>query len=333
VTKADALLGVLWVGLTLYTLFGGADFGGGIWHLFAGRSAAQRDLVEHTIGPVWEANHVWLIFVITLFWTGFPPAFGAFAATLYVPLTLVALGVIGRGAAFAFRKATDVPWQRRAYGLVFGVSSLLTPFVLGTIAGALASGRVPPTIGAGDTLRSWLNPTSVYCGLLAVGCCTYLAGVFLTGDASRHGGVDLVSSLRRWSLVVAVATGVLALAGLVVLRTDAPSLVDGLTSQALPAVAVSVLGGIASIGLLVARRYLPARGAAAVAVSALLWGWGASQYPVLLYPDLTVAKAAAVDSVLSAVLGTLAVSAVLLAPSLVWLFALFQRNTEHRTSA
>src|SRR5262249_21713746 len=155
----------------LYALLGGADFGAGIWHLIAAGPTrqAQRSLVEDIIGPVWEANHVWLIFVITLFWTDFPPAFAAFAATLYIPLTLVALGVIGRGAAFAFHKATDVGWQRRAYRLVFGASSVLTTFVLGMVAGALAAGRVPPVVGAGRIWASWLHPTSVYCGLLAVG--------------------------------------------------------------------------------------------------------------------------------------------------------------------
>ena len=330
-TRADLLLGVLWVGLTLYTLFGGADYGAGVWHLFAGRRASGRagrlrDLVEHTIGPVWEANHVWLIFAIVLFWTAFPPAFAAFSSTLYIPLTLVALGVIGRGAAFAFRKATDVNWQQRAYGLVFGISSVLTPFVLGTIAGALASGRVPPGIGAGDTLTSWLNPTSVYCGLLAVGSCAYLAGVYLTGDAARDGAADLADALRRRSIGTGLVVGVVALAGLAVLRGDAPDLVHGLTHRGLPAVVVSLLAGLASIALLLRRRYWPARITAAITVAALLWGWGAAQYPVLLHPDLTVAAASALPAVLDAVLGVLAVSVVLLFPALGWLFVLFQRR-------
>jgi cytochrome d ubiquinol oxidase subunit II len=335
-SRADVLVGVLWLGLTLYTLFGGADYGGGIWHLVAGRTrsgAAQRDLVEHAIGPVWEANHVWLIFVITLFWTVFPPAFAAFAATLYIPLTLVALGVIGRGAAFAFRKATDSPRQQRAYGLAFGISSVLTPFVLGTIAGALASGRVPPRIGAGDIVHSWLNPTSVYCGLLAVGSCAYLAGVYLTGDAARERAPDLAEAFRRRSLVTAVAVGVVALAGLAVLRGDAPRLVHGLTHRGLPAVLVSLAAGLASMALLVRRRYWPARVTAAITVAALLWGWGASQYPVLLYPDLTVARASAAPSVLSVVLVWLAVSAVLLVPALGWLLVLFQRDPGPKAGA
>jgi cytochrome bd ubiquinol oxidase subunit II len=329
VTRADVVLTVLWLGLTLYTLFGGADYGAGVWHLLAGRSrsgAAQRELVEHTIGPVWEANHVWLIFAIVLFWTAFPPAFAAFSSTLYIPLTLVALGVIGRGAAFAFRKATDVDWQQRAYGVVFGVSSVLTPFFLGAVAGGVASGRVPPGIGAGDTVTSWLNPTSVYCGLLAVGSCAYLAGVYLSGDAERQGEAELAAAFRRRAVAAATVVGVVALAGLFVLRGDASRLVDGLTGRGLPLVALSVVAGLASIALLATHRYVPARVTAAVTVAALLWGWGASQYPVLLYPDLTVARAAAQPPVLGAMLGVLGVSAVLLFPALGWLLLLFQRS-------
>ena len=327
-TRADLLLGILWLGLTLYTLLGGADYGAGVWHLLTRgpRGAARRNLIEYTIAPVWEANHVWLIFVIVLFWTAFPPAFAAFSSTLYIPLTLAALGVIGRGAAFAFRKATDVDWQQRAYGLVFGISSVLTPFVLGMVAGGVASGRVPPGIGAGNTVTSWLNPTSGYCGLLAVGSCAYLAGVYLSGDAARRRAADMAEGFRRRALVAAVAVGAVALAGLLALRRDAPQLVHGLAGRGLPFVLLSIVAGLASVALLVWRRYVPARVTAAVTVAALLWGWGASQYPVLLYPDLTVARAAAQPTVLAAALGALAVSAVLLFPALGWLLLLFQRG-------
>jgi cytochrome bd ubiquinol oxidase subunit II len=322
---ATILLAVLWVGLTFYALFGGADFGGGIWHLVAAGPTrqGQRELVEHTIGPVWEANHVWLIFAITLFWTAFPPAFAGFAANLYVPLTIVALGVIGRGAAFAFSKVAG----GRAYALAFGVSSTLTPLVLGMIAGALASGRVPPQVGAASPWTSWLSPTSVYCGLLAVGSCVYLAAVFLTADARREGRAELAEVFRRRALACGAGVGMVALAGLAVLRTDAPKLVSGLTHRAAPAVAVSVVAGLASIALLLARRYAAARVTGAVTVAALLWGWGVAQYPVLLYPDLTVDRAAADPRVVTAVLGALAVSAVLLFPALAWLLMLFQRRT------
>jgi cytochrome d ubiquinol oxidase subunit II len=333
-TEAVILLGVLWIGLTLYTVFAGADFGAGVWHLVTRRPGRvldptrERELLEHTIGPVWEANHVWLIFVITLFWTAFPPAFGPFAATLYIPLTIVALGIITRGAAFAFRKATEIGWQFKAYGVAFGVSSVLSPFVLGMIAGGLASGRVPPVIGSGAIISSWINPTSLFCGLLAVGCCAYLAAVYLARDAAREGIPALAEAFRRRSLVTGIGVGVIALAGLVVLRADAPSLFHGITHRGLPVVLLSLLCGIASLVLLARRRYWAARGSAAATVATLLWGWGAAQYPVLLYPDLTVDRAAAHPLVLHTVLGVVAASAVLLVPSLLWLFAMFQRAEE-----
>jgi cytochrome d ubiquinol oxidase subunit II len=336
-TRAVILLGVLWIGLTLYAVLGGADFGAGIWHLLARLRrrtdpAAQRELVEHTIGPVWEANHVWLIFAITLFWTAFPAAFGPFAATLYIPLTIVALGVIARGAAFAFRKIGAPGWQHHAYGIVFGVSSLITPFVLGMIAGALASGRVPPVIGTGDIIGSWINPTSVFCGLLAVGSCAYLAAVYLTGDAAREGDPGLAGAFGRRALLAGVLVGLVALAGLALLRAEVPALIRGLTTRALPIVILSLITGVASLVLVARRRYLPARVTAAATVATLLWGWGVAQYPVLLAPDLTVDRAAAHPAVLSSVLVVVTISGLMLFPAMAWLFAIFQR-AEHAARA
>jgi cytochrome d ubiquinol oxidase subunit II len=328
-TVADVLLGVLLGGLTLYTLFAGADFGAGIWDLLAGgtrRGAARRELIEHSIGPVWEANHVWLILVITLFWTTFPSAFAAFASTLYIPLTLAALGIIGRGAAFAFRKASHTLAEQRLYGATFAVSSVATPFFLGTIVGALASGRVPPGIAAGDIWRSWLNPTSVYCGLLAVGVCAYLAAVYLIHDARRAGAADLVAQFRRRALATGVLVGAGALAGLAVIAADAPGLFADLRGRALPLVVLSLAAGVGSLVLIVTGRYRLVRVTAALAVAAVLWAWGAAQYPVLLAPDLTVARAAGDPTVLATVLVVLGVGAVLLVPSLLWLFGIFQRT-------
>jgi cytochrome bd ubiquinol oxidase subunit II len=328
VTAADALLGVLWIGLTLYALLGGADFGAGLWDLLAGgteRGRPQRDLIEHSIGPVWEANHVWLIFVITLFWTAFPTAFAPFAATLYIPLTLAALGIIARGAAFAFRKASDELRLQRLFGAAFAFSSVVTPFFLGTIAGAVASGRVPLTIGGGDILRSWWNPTSITTGVLAVGTTSYLAAVYLCADARRSVDDRLAEGFRRRALAAGLVVGAATVAALLVVRVDAPELYAGLTGRALPVAAVSVVAGIASIALLLARRYVAVRVTAALAVTAVIWGWGVAQYPVVL-PGLTVAAAAGDPAVLSTVLWVLGIGALLLVPSLVYLFTMFQRD-------
>ena len=328
-TTAEWVLALTWVGVTCYALFGGADFGGGIWDLLAGgarRGRAQRELIEHTIGPVWEANHVWLIFVLVVLWTCFPAVFAAVASTLYIPLTLVALGVIGRGAAFAFRKAvTELPLQR-LFGAAFAGSSLLTPFFLGAAVGGVASGRVPPGNARGDVITSWWNPTSILGGTLAVAVSAYLAAVYLTADASRAGQPALAEAFRRRALLAGVLTGAVALGGIWVLRADAPLLFAGLTSRGLPLVALSALAGVASLALLGRRRFGLVRVTAALAVVAVIWGWAAGQYPYMLAPWLTIAEAAASPAVLQAVLASLAAGAVLLLPSLAWLYVLFQRG-------
>ncbi|QKV80324.1 cytochrome d ubiquinol oxidase subunit II [Amycolatopsis sp. Hca4] len=330
-TLADWSVAVLWVGLTLYVLLAGADFGAGFWDLFAGgpeRGRDQRELLEHAIGPVWEANHVWLIFVLVTLWSTFPPAFAAVMSTLYIPLTLVALGIIIRGAAFAFRKASDTLALQRLFGAAFAVSSVLTPLFLGTVAGGIASGRVPIVIAGGDLLTSWLNPTSVLGGVLAVGAAAYLAATYLCADARRAGNPRLAEAFRRRALVTGLALGVIAAAGIPVLATDAPRLFDGLTHRGLPVIVVSALSGAVSLVLLLRRRYLAVRITAALAVGTLLWGWAAGQYPYLLEPDVTIAEGAATPAVLSATLTVLGIGALVLVPSLWWLFSLFQRPAE-----
>jgi cytochrome bd ubiquinol oxidase subunit II len=333
---AEIMIAVMWAGLTAYVLFAGADFGGGVWDLLAGGSRSgqhRRALIEHSIGPVWEANHVWLIFVIVLMWTGIPGVFAAVASTLYIPLTLAALGIIARGAAFAFRKVSTELWQRRLFGAAFAFSSVATPFFLGTVAGAIASGRVPAGIAKGDIISSWVNPTSAISGALAVGTAAYLAAVYLTRDAQRAGDDGLAEEFRHRALACGAVVGLMSAAGLLVLRADAPRLFDALTTgRALPLLVLSIAAGLVSLVLLWRRAYRAVRLTAALAVAGLLWGWGAGQYPHLL-PGVTLDEASATDSVLAATLGALAVGAVLLLPSLWWLYATFQRgHTEARRS-
>jgi cytochrome bd ubiquinol oxidase subunit II len=328
VTLAEVVLGVMFVGLIAYALFGGADFGAGIWDLLAGgtrRGAPQRAVIEHAIGPVWEANHVWLIFVLVVLWTGFPAGFTPVASTLYVPLTLAAFGMIARGSAFAFRKSITTLPMRRFLGAAFALSSLVTPYFLGAVVGGVASGRVPQGIATGDVVTSWVNPTSALGGVLAVLTCAYLAAVFLCLDALRDGHPELAEGFRLRALGTAAVTGLAGLAGLFVLRADAPQLADGLFGRALPVVALSVLAGLASIALLVLRRYAVARVTSALAVATILLGWAAAQYPYLLLPDLTIEAAAAGRATLVAMLVALVVGACLLVPALVYLYRLFQR--------
>lgn len=327
-TLAELVLSAMFAGLIAYGLFGGADFGGGIWDLLAGRGQSgqrRRELIERSIGPVWEANHVWLIFVLVVLWTAFSGAFAAVVTTMYIPLTLAAFGMIARGSAFAFRKSITTPGARRLLGAAFALSSLLTPYFLGTVVGGVASGRVPPGIAQGDVLTSWLNPTSTLGGVLAVLVCAYLAAVFLCADARRANQDDLAEAFRTRALATAVATGAVGLGGIAVLRSDAPQLFDGLTGRGLPAVILSVLAGLAAVVLLALRRYLLARVASALAVATILIGWAAGQYPYVLLPYLTISEAARGGPTLVAMTIALVVGGLIVIPALVYLYRLFQR--------
>jgi cytochrome bd ubiquinol oxidase subunit II len=214
VTLATAVAVAMFLGVIVYALFGGADFGSGFYDLTAGGGQAGgelRTLVDHSIGPVWEANHVWLIYILVIWWTGFPGAFAAATTTLFIPLILALAGIVLRGASFAFRKYAATMAQARLYGAVFAGSSLITPFFLGAVAGAIASGRVPGS-GYGDRVGSWINPTSMVGGCLAVATCVFLAGAFLTADAARAGDTALAEKLRTRTLVVGVVTGAIVFA-------------------------------------------------------------------------------------------------------------------------
>lgn len=330
---ATALLALTWLSVTAYALLGGADFGAGFWDLIAGnprRGHERRTLIEHSIGPVWEANHVWLIFVLVLMWTSFPAVFAAIASTLYIPLTLVAFGIIARGSAFAFRKAVTETWQRRLFGAAFAFSSVITPFFLGALAGGIASGRVPPGLANGDIITSWVNPTSLACGVLAVGVCAYLSAIFLTADARRGGHVELAEYYRRQGLLSGITVGVVAAAAIAVVHADARQLYHGLLDSGLPLVIVSVVAGLTSLLLLTRREYIAVRVTAALAVAAMLWAWGVGQYPELL-PGLSLDQAAAAHATLQATAIASLVGLLFVVPSLTWLFVLFQRD--HSRSA
>jgi cytochrome bd ubiquinol oxidase subunit II len=326
---ANVVLGFLWGGITAYVLLAGADFGAGFWDLLAGSAAAgiaKRRRIAESIGPVWEANHVWLIFALVVTWTGFPTVFSAIASTLYVPLTAVAFGVILRGSAFAFRGAVSELSLQRAFGIAFAASSVVTPFFLGTVAGAIASGRVPVGIARGDVITSWLNPTSLLGGLLAVEVSAYLAAVYLTRDCERHGEAELTQYFRRRAVVMGVITGLTAIAGIGVLHADAPRLFSGLTQRGLPLVVASVVFGALSLALLLLRRYVAVRATAALAVVAVLWAWGVAQYPDVLAGVITVRAAAAQEPTLLPLVVSLSIGSALLIPALLLLYSVSQSD-------
>ena len=325
---ANIVLAVLWLGVTAYAVLAGADFGGGVWDLLAGgtvRGRAQRRRIAASIGPVWEANHVWLIFALVVLWTGFPPVFAAIASTLYIPLTVVAFGIIVRGSAFAFRNASARGPVQWAFGSLFAGASLVTPFFLGMVAGAIAAGRVPSGIAGGDVVRSWTGPTSLIGGALAVAGCAFLSAVFLVVDARRHGELELVDAFRRRAVatggIVAALTAVAAL----VIRSDAPRLADGLAGRALPLVITSAAISALTLLLLWRRAYAAVRVTAALAVATILWAWAAAQYPDLLVGSATVAQAAAPHATLVALVVALAAGSALLVPALGLLFWVIRR--------
>jgi cytochrome d ubiquinol oxidase subunit II len=312
-------------GLVLYVVLGGADFGAGIWQLTAGRGPEAdrlRDHAHHSMAPVWEANHVWLIFVLTVFWTSYPTAFGSVASTLSVPLFLAGMGIVLRGAAYALRAGARAGRETRRIDGLFAVSSLITPFALGTAIGGIASRRVPVGNAAGHLFSSWLNPTSVMIGALAVVAAAYMAAVFLAADAVRIGDADLERQFRVRALVAGVLAGALAVAGLAVLHSDAHFLYTPLTSgSGLPALIVSGVAGIGTLALVFARRYEPARYTAALAVAAIIAGWALAQQPLLL-PGLTIRQAAAPHDTLVLVVIVVLAGGAILFPSLALLFRL-----------
>jgi cytochrome d ubiquinol oxidase subunit II len=283
-------------------------------------------VINHAIGPVWEANHVWLIFVLVVLWTAFPEAFQSITLTLFVPLSLAALGIVLRGSSFAFRKEVTRLSSQRNFGAAFALSSVLVPYCMGAIAGAIASGRVPAGGHAGDPWSSWINPSSVLGGVLAVVVCAYLAGVYLVWDARRLGDDDLVEYFRRRVLVAAIVAGAVAAIGVWVLYEDANYVFDGLTSRALPLVILSAACGFGSLLLMLRTNHRGARVAAMGAVASVIVGWGVAQWEYLLPTSLTVADAAAPDPTLATILIVFGIAAVVIIPSLGLLYVLDQRG-------
>jgi cytochrome d ubiquinol oxidase subunit II len=322
------------IGLVFYVVLAGADFGAGFWLLFAGAGpggARVRDHAHESMAPVWEANHVWLIFVLTVTWTAYPSAFGSIASTLSVPLFIAAVGIILRGAAYALRAGTATVRERRSIDAVFAFSSILTPFALGTMVGAIASRRVPVGNAAGNLFSSWTGPTSILVGVLAVATSAYLAAVFLAADAGRSAGervddCDLQARFRTRALVTGLLAGAIAAAGIVVLHADAHQLYHRLLhSDALVAVIVSILAGVTTLDLIRRGRFESARYTAALAVAAVLAGWALAQNPILL-PGLTVRQAAAPHDTLVVVIVAVLAGGVILFPSLALLFRLVLRG-------
>jgi cytochrome d ubiquinol oxidase subunit II len=318
------------VGLAAYIVLAGADFGAGFWTLVsAGRKAggtAARDYMHRAMGPVWEANHVWLIFILVVCWTAYPVAFASMTSTLVVPLFIAAVGIILRGASYALRGQFEfLTGKRLVDDRVFALSSILTPFALGTAIGAIASGRVPVGNAAGDLFTSWLNPTSLLIGILLIATSSYLAAVYLAADALRFHDQELVHVFRSRALWAGLVAGALAIIGLLVLRLDSRAIWDGLTTKGVYLLGLSVVAGLATLVLVWRYSFSLARFSSAVAVGAIVAGWAIAQRPHFLQ-DLTVREAAAGPSTMLAVVICVTLGAIVLIPSLALLFSLFLKG-------
>jgi cytochrome d ubiquinol oxidase subunit II len=319
---------VLLLALAAYAVFGGADFGAGFWDLTAGgsaRGAQPRAVIERSIGPVWEANHVWLIFIFVLTWSAFPSAYASIMLTMFVPFTLAALGIVLRGASFAFRKVVVTLRSRRIFGGAFALSSVLVPFCMGAIAGGIASGHVPSGGKAGDPIDSWLNPVSLVTGILAVVVAAYLAAVYLVWDARHFREYAMGEYFRRRAVVSAVAAAVVAVVGLFVLNAKASHVFDGLTSRALPSAILSVVCGVGALVLLMRYAARGARILAVLAVAGIIVSWGIAQWPFLLPESLTVSAAAAPSGTLLTLLVAVGLALLIVVPGFVLLYVLHQR--------
>lgn len=321
------LAGSMVVSLTIYALTGGADYGGGVWDLFAWgpRAKAQRELIAKAIGPIWEANHVWLILVIVVLFTAFPPAFAVITTVLHIPLALMLIGIILRGSAFAFRTYDPREGERNQWGNTFAVASLVTPVLLGITLGAIMSGsiRIEDVYVITDFIRPWLAPFPLAVGIFTLSLFAFLAAVYLTLETDDS---DLQEDFRRRALISAVAVGLMALVVFLLSGTGAPLIWQGLSASwwTWP---LQILTGLLAVGAIFAlwvRRFRMARALAVGQATLILWGWAFAQFPYLVVPDVTIFDAAAPDATLRLLLVALIVGALLLFPSFYYLFRVFK---------
>ena len=319
---------ILWVGATFYAIFGGADFGGGFWDLIAGdahKGERPRNTIQNSLTPVWEANHVWLIFILVVLWTAFPSAFSAIFTTLYVPLLLAVLGIVLRGSGFAFRKSVEGLQERRAAGATFALSSVITPFFMGTVVGAIAIGNVPAG-GNGDAFSTWLAPAPLFFGGMFVATGAYLAAVFLVGDSRRAEDREMELYFEKRALAAGVVAGIFAVVGLIALHSEGHYVYNRLVHEGLPLIILSAVAGLGMLIVLVTGGRLLLRPLAALAVIAVIWGAFTAMFPYLLPTSMTIAEAASPNATLSAVFVVFGIAVVLVLPALFLLYFLAQSD-------
>jgi len=336
-TTELVLGGAMMAALCLYAVFGGADFGGGVWDLFASgpRKAEQRALIEKAIGPIWEANHVWLILAVVLLFSSFPTAFAAISIALHVPLTLFLIGVVFRGSAFTFRAYDDRnDGRQQRWGLLFSLASIASPILLGVIAGTIASGEIHVESGVVTSgyFAPWLRPFPLFVGLFALALYAYLAAVFLAAEADAAGSAELTSDFRRRALIAGAVVGVVALFTFALSFSGAPLIRAGLTGRpwTWPLHVATATAAMTAFSALWKRKFGVARLAVVAQTSLILVGWAASQYPYLLVPSHTLFNSAANPRTQQLLIIALAAGSALLFPSLYVLYRIFKGNKPFR---
>jgi cytochrome d ubiquinol oxidase subunit II len=324
-----ALVGAVMLAvITLYATFGGADFGAGFWNLVAGgdvRGERPRQLIEDSITPVWESNHVWLVLALVLFWTAYPEAFAAVVSAQAVPLWLAAFGIVLRGAAFAFGKEVQRLSARRALGAIFALSSLLTPFFMGCVVGGIAAGAVPAN-ATHSSSASWTGATSILSGFVFVGACAYLAAVYLVHEAQRREDTQLQRYFIHRAQLAGVVTGVVSLVTLASLRSANAQTFDRLTGRALPLLILTGVCGLVVLAQLTLRRLRGVREVAWVGVAAIVWGWGVAQYPTVLPGSSLTLSNGATGATLNTLVVLAVVVLIVVGPSFLLLFWLHGRR-------
>ena len=330
-TIADVLLSILWLALFIYTIFGGADFGAGMLELFAvGESGARQNiLIDESIGPVWESNHVWLIFLLVVFFTAFPPAFAAINVVLFIPLLLAVIGIVLRGSSFVFKTHGIINKSRNVKILsrTFSVASAMTPFFLALSAAAIASGSIHlqnKSQVVTNTGSDWLTPFALTIGAMALTLCVTISAIYLTVEATSRGDTELAEVFRLRGLIAGALTAALGLVGLILSPSEASFLWNGMLDKAIPVVIVTMLVGVAAAAALWFRRYRWARVLIVAEVAFLLLSWGVSQYPYIIPPDVTAANASSPQETQVFLLVGIIIALIIVVPSLWFLFYVFK---------
>lgn len=321
---------VMGAGVVAYALTGGADFGGGVWHLLArgSKAAEQRGLIERAIAPIWEANHVWLIFVIVLLFSAFPRAFAVISIALHVPISVALLGIVLRGSAFVFHAYDLRPGPKTtAWATAFGASSVLAPFALGDVLGALSTGAIRwdgMRVTSGFT-SGWPTLFALATGLFATLLFMLLAAVYLAAEAEG----PLAETFRRRALLLEGIAGAVAFAVFALSATGAPELHAGLAGSAftIPIQVATAAAAISTVALLYGRKFSSARFTAALQIALVVVGWGLAMGDKIVVPDVTLHNAGAHPAVVDALLVALACGAALLAPALWYLFRVFKSRS------